>query len=191
MCVCSRLIGGSVLVLRPRQTTHSIVVAGLDHEPQLIHRPAAVDARHKAGQDDYADTVSSECFSALRIPQGSSASSTGQSPELLCPHLSPDLPADLDPAVLCRRRRITKREQVITQLVNKSAAADLRAIKQLTDIVQRVERRNEGSEAPSERAKLSAPDREVVELFIARLRRQIAAEAVEAAAAVAGDEEPG
>jgi hypothetical protein len=90
-----------------------------------------------------------------------------------------------------RRRRVTKREQVITQLVNKSAAADLRAIKQLTDIVQRVERRNEGSEAPSERAKLSAPDREVVELFIARLRRQIAAEAVEAAAAVAGDEEPG
>ena len=90
-----------------------------------------------------------------------------------------------------KRRRVTKRELVVKQLVNKSAAADLRAIKQLTDIVQRVERRNEGSEAPSERAKLLAPDREVVELFIARLRRQIAAEAVEAAAAVAGDEEPG
>jgi hypothetical protein len=90
-----------------------------------------------------------------------------------------------------RRCRVTKREQVITQLVNKSAAADLRAIKQLTDIVQRVERRNEGSEAPSERAKLLAPDREVVELFIARLRRQIAAEAVEAAAAAAGEVEPG
>src|SRR5215467_10821614 len=52
-----------------------------------------------------------------------------------------------------RRRRITKREQVITQLVNKSAAADLRAIKQLTDIVQGVERRREGSAAePSERS---------------------------------------
>jgi hypothetical protein len=88
-----------------------------------------------------------------------------------------------------RRRRITKREQVITQLVNKSAAADLRAIKQLTDIVQGVERRSEGSAAaPSEPAQLTAPDREVVELFVARLRRQIAAEAAEAAAAAASDQ---
>ena len=87
-----------------------------------------------------------------------------------------------------RRRRITKREQVITQLVNKSAAADLRAIKQLTDIVQRVEPRNEASAAaPSERAQLTAQDREVVELFVARLRRQIAAEA----AAAAAGESPG
>src|SRR5215471_16837377 len=76
-----------------------------------------------------------------------------------------------------RRRRITKRELVVIQLVNKSAAADLRAIKQLTDIVQRAERRSEDSEAPSERPKLTAQDREVVELFVARLRRQIAAEA--------------
>ena len=87
-----------------------------------------------------------------------------------------------------RRRRVTKREQVITQLVNKSASADLRAIKQLTDIVQGVERRSEASAAPSEPAQLTAPDREVVELFVARLRRQIAAEAAEAAAAAASDQ---
>jgi hypothetical protein len=89
-----------------------------------------------------------------------------------------------------RRRRVTKRELVVTQLVNKSAAADLRAIKQLTDIVQSAERRSEGSAAaPSEpAAQLTAPDREVVELFVARLRRQIAAEAAEAAAAAAGEE---
>jgi hypothetical protein len=86
-----------------------------------------------------------------------------------------------------RRRRVTKRELVINQLVNKSASADLRAIKQLTDIVQGVERRSEASAAPSERAQLTAPDKEVVELFVARLRRQIAAEAAEAEAA-AGDE---
>ena len=42
-----------------------------------------------------------------------------------------------------RRRRVTKRELVVTQLVDKSAAADLRAIKQLTDIVQSAERRSE------------------------------------------------
>jgi hypothetical protein len=79
-----------------------------------------------------------------------------------------------------KRRQVTKRELVVKQLVNKSAAADLRAIKQLTDIVQRVEPRSETSAAPSEPAQLTASDREVVELFVARLRRQIAAEAAEA-----------
>jgi Family of unknown function (DUF5681) len=88
-----------------------------------------------------------------------------------------------------RRRRVTKRELVVTQLVDKSAAADLRAIKQLTDIVQSAERRSEGSAAaPSEPAQLTAPDREVVEFFVARLRRQIAAEAAEAAAAAARED---
>jgi hypothetical protein len=51
-----------------------------------------------------------------------------------------------------RRRRVTKRELVVARLVDKSAAADLRAIKQLTDIVQHAERRSEGSEESSERA---------------------------------------
>ena len=84
-----------------------------------------------------------------------------------------------------RPRRVTKRELVVTQLVDKSAAADLRAIKQLTDIVQSAERRSEAGAAPSEPARLTAPDKEVIELFVARLRRQIAAEAAEAAAAAA------
>jgi hypothetical protein len=86
-----------------------------------------------------------------------------------------------------RRRRVTKRELVVAQLVDKSAAADLRAIKQLTDIVQSAERRSEAGAAPPEPGQLTAPDREVVELFVARLRRQIAAEAAEAAAAAGGD----
>ena len=79
-----------------------------------------------------------------------------------------------------RRRRITKRELVVKQLVNKSAAADLRAIKQLTDIVERVEPRSGPSPAAAESPQLTATDREVVELFVARLRRQIAAEAAAA-----------
>ena len=79
------------------------------------------------------------------------------------------------------RRRVTKRELVIKQLVNKSATADLRAIKQLTDIVERVEPRTGASPAPAEPAQLTAADREVVELFVARLRRQIAAEKAEEA----------
>jgi len=83
------------------------------------------------------------------------------------------------------RRRVTKRELVIKQLVNKSATADLRAIKQLTDIVERVEPRTGASQAPAEPPQLTATDREVIELFVARLRRQIAAENVEAVAAAA------
>jgi hypothetical protein len=68
-------------------------------------------------------------------------------------------------------------------MVNKSAKADLRATKMLFDMMKEVEQKA-GAVAP-EPPKLTAPDREVVELFVARLRRQIAAEAAEAAAAAA------
>jgi hypothetical protein len=80
-----------------------------------------------------------------------------------------------------KRRKITKRQAIVTQMVNESAGANLRATKMLFDMMKEVEQKV-GAAAPPEPAKLSAPDREVVELFIARLRRQIAAEAVAAAA---------
>src|SRR3984893_9282719 len=41
------------------------------------------------------------------------------------------------------RRKVTKREAIITQLVNRSAKADLRAGKILLDIIQDIERRTE------------------------------------------------
>jgi hypothetical protein len=60
----------------------------------------------------------------------------------------------------------------------------------LFDMMKEVEQKA-GTAAPPEPPKLTAPDREVVELFVARLRRQIAAEAAEAAeAAAAGAAEP-
>ena len=76
-------------------------------------------------------------------------------------------------------------------MVNKSAKADLRAIKMLFDIKE-VEQK--AGAAPPEPPKLTSTDREVVELFIARLRRQIAAEMAEAAAAAgaaAKSDQPG
>ena len=79
------------------------------------------------------------------------------------------------------RRKITKREAIIKQMVDKSAEADLRATKMLFDMLREVEEKA-GPAPPPEPAQLTAPDREVVELFVARLRRQIAAEAAEAAA---------
>ena len=84
------------------------------------------------------------------------------------------------------RRKITKREAIIKQMVDKSADADLRATKMLFDMLKEVEEKA-GTVSPPEPAALTAPDREVVELFVARLRRQIAAEAAEAAKAA----EPG
>ena len=94
-----------------------------------------------------------------------------------------------------RRRKITRREAIVTQMVDKSASADLRATKMLIDMLKEVEEKA-GTASP-EPAKLTPPDREVVELFVARLRRQIAAEAEAAAAAAefvvpakAGTQEP-
>ena len=92
-----------------------------------------------------------------------------------------------------RRRRMTNREAIVAQMVDKSTRADLRAIKMLADMQKEAEAKA-GTAAPGSAeltgptqsttpGKLAAEDREVVELFVARLRRQIAAEAAEAAAA--------
>ena len=92
-----------------------------------------------------------------------------------------------------RRRRITKREAIVKQMVNESAGANLRATKMLFDMMKEVEQKA-GSAGPREPKKMTATDREVVDLFVARLRRQIAAEAAEAAetpAAPAADEQAG
>ena len=74
------------------------------------------------------------------------------------------------------RRRITNRELVIKQLVNKSASADLRAIKQLTDIVQGVERRAGASPAPPSPQAFTAADEEVIAELKKRIERDIRAE---------------
>ena len=84
-----------------------------------------------------------------------------------------------------KRRKITKREAIIKQMVNESASANLRATKMLFDMMKEVEEKA-GAVAPPEPQKLTPTDKEVVELFVARLRRQIAAEAAEAAAAPDG-----
>jgi hypothetical protein len=94
-----------------------------------------------------------------------------------------------------RRRRVTKRELVIKQLVNKSASADLRAIKQLTDIVQGVKGRAGAGPAPAPPPAFTAADEEVIAELEKRLERGIrAAIAAEASLVVtpakAGVQEP-
>ena len=68
------------------------------------------------------------------------------------------------------RREITKREVIVTQLVNKSAGADLRATKMLIDMLKDVEKKA-GARPSPEPAPFTAADEEVMATFIARLRQ--------------------
>ena len=65
-----------------------------------------------------------------------------------------------------RRRKITKREVIVMQLVNRSAKADLRAIKILLDIIQDIERRTEPT---SPETSFGLADQKVIEQLKARL----------------------
>ena len=57
------------------------------------------------------------------------------------------------------RRKVTKRQAIITQLVNRSATADFRAIKILLDIVRDIERQTEPSARKAKRRKSTAEAR--------------------------------
>ena len=59
------------------------------------------------------------------------------------------------------RRKVSKRQAIITQLVNRSATADFRAIKILLDIVRDIERQTEPT-AP-ETSDFSEADKKVLE----------------------------
>ena len=80
-------------------------------------------------------------------------------------NMSTLLSAALDAPIIVvengRRRRITKREDIITQLVNRSAKGDLRALKILLDIPQEMERRIEPGS--SETFSFGEADQKVIE----------------------------
>jgi Family of unknown function (DUF5681) len=72
-----------------------------------------------------------------------------------------------------RRRELTKREAIVAQMVDKSASAGLRATKMLIDMMKDVEHKAGDAAPPPEPRRLAAPDKAVVQHFVARLRRQI------------------
>src|SRR5262245_24513960 len=74
------------------------------------------------------------------------------------------------------QRRVTKRQAVVQQLVDKSTTADLRATKMLFDMIKEVEHKAGVVAPPPAPRPLDAADKEVVQLFVERLRRQILAE---------------
>lgn len=75
-----------------------------------------------------------------------------------------------------RRRTIAVREAITSQLINKSATADLRAIKILLDLIKDAEKQAGAATAPEAAQRFTAADEEVVEQLIERLRHQILSE---------------
>ena len=67
------------------------------------------------------------------------------------------------------RRKITKREAIVTQLVNRSASADFRAIKILLDMVRDIESQTEL--ASVETSPFSEADEKVIEQLKARFSK--------------------
>ena len=76
-----------------------------------------------------------------------------------------------------RRRRISKREAIVAQLVDKSADADLRATKMLIDMLKDIERKvAPPPEAAAETWPPGRVDAAIVQNLVARLRRHYLAE---------------
>src|ERR1700730_17340229 len=108
-----------------------------------------------------------------RFQKGQSGNPGGRStksrPALLAAALNETVSVTIDG----RRRTITKREAIVMRMVDKSASADLRATKMLIDMMKDVEHKAGDIAPPPEPRRLAAADKEVVQHFVARLRRQI------------------
>ena len=122
-----------------------------------------------------------------RFRKGQSGNPGGRSKKKLHALLADALNEEVFVTVDGERRQITKREAVVHQLVNKSATADLRATKMLFDMIKEVEQKASVTSPMPEPRRLDAAEKEVVQTFVERIRRQIlaeiAAESVEAAGA--------
>lgn len=115
-----------------------------------------------------------------RFKKGQSGNPGGRSAKSLPALLANALNGTVYVTVSGRRRRISKREAIVRQMVDKSASADLRATKMLIDLMKEVEQRAGAAAPPPEPRRLPEADKEVVQQFVARLRRQILQEIEEA-----------
>ena len=65
-----------------------------------------------------------------------------------------------------RRRKITKREAIVTQLVDESAGANLRVTKMLIDMIKDIEKKT-AAEPPPEPHRFAPADEEVIKGVVA------------------------
>ena len=99
-----------------------------------------------------------------RFKKGQSGNPRGRSPKNLATLLADALNEKVYVTIDGRRRKITNREAIITQMVNKSASADLRATKMLIDMLKDAEKK--AGMTPPEPAPFTAADEEVMANFI-------------------------
>jgi hypothetical protein len=111
-----------------------------------------------------------------RFKKGQSGNPGGQRKKNMPALLADALNETVSVMIDGEQRQITKREAVIHQLVNKSTTADLRATKMLFDMMKDAEHKAGVATPSPEPRQLDAADKEVVQLFVERLRRQILAE---------------
>src|SRR6516162_8894644 len=105
-----------------------------------------------------------------RFKKGQSGNPRGPRPKNLPALLIEALDEPVMATIDGEQREITKREAVVTQLVNKSAAADLRATKMLVEMLKDAEKKA-GIVLPPEPAPFPPADEEVIATFIARIRQ--------------------
>ena len=111
-----------------------------------------------------------------RFRKGQSGNPGGRSKKNLPALLADALNEPVFVTIDGERRKITKREAVVHQLVNKSTTADLRATKMLFDMMKDAEQKA-GVAAPApEPRPLEEADKEVLQQLKERLRPQILAE---------------
>jgi Family of unknown function (DUF5681) len=72
-----------------------------------------------------------------------------------------------------KTRTISKRQVVAKQLINKSASADLRAIKMLVDIMKDAEKQTTAAQPAEDTYRFIEADEQVLDQLIERLRGQI------------------
>jgi len=111
-----------------------------------------------------------------RFRKGQSGNLGGRSKKKLPALLADALNEPVFVTIDGERRKITKREAVVHQLVNKSTTADLRATKMLFDMMKDAEQKAGGAAPAPEPRRFTEADEEVVEQLIERLRHQILSE---------------
>jgi hypothetical protein len=124
-----------------------------------------------------------------RFRKGQSGNPGGRSKKKLHALLADALNEQVFVTVDGERRKITKREAVVHQLVNKSATADLRATKMLFDMIKDVEQKASVTSPAPEPRRFDAADEEVMRNFVDRIRQDILAEMAAQSVEAAGAEE--
>ena len=107
-----------------------------------------------------------------RFKKGQSGNPRGPRPKNLPALLVDALNEKVVVTIDGERQEITKREAIVTQLVNESTRANLRATKMLTDMLKDAEKKA-GAAPPPEPSPFAPTDKEVVKSFVERVRRAL------------------